>query len=73
MDHPSICNATILTIEDHVGNSWISPISDYLRNGTLPMDKSEAESKGSSNQVHLDKQYSVQAIIFWSIPKACPT
>ena len=42
MDHPSICNAAILTIVDQAGNSWISPISDYLRNGTLFANKSKA-------------------------------
>ena len=42
MDHPSIYNAAILITEDQVGNSWISPILDYLRNGTLPSDKNEA-------------------------------
>ena len=42
MDHPSICNAAILTTDDQVGNSWISPNLDYLRNGTLSTDKSEA-------------------------------
>ena len=41
-DHLSIYNATIFTIEDQAGNSWISLISDYLRNRTLPMDKSKA-------------------------------
>ena len=43
MDHPFIYNAVILTVEDQVGNSWISPISNYLRNGTLPEDRSEAK------------------------------
>ena len=41
MSHPSICNVAILTAEDSAGNSWIVTISDYLRNKTLPMDKSE--------------------------------
>ena len=42
MDHPSICNVVILIAKDSVGNSWIATILDYLRNGTLLIDKSEA-------------------------------
>ena len=42
IDHPSIYNVAILTAENQAGNSWISLISDYLRNGTLPEDRSEA-------------------------------
>ena len=41
MDHPSIYNATILIVESQIGNSWIPPISNYLRKGTLPKDISE--------------------------------
>ena len=41
MDHPSIYDATILTAENQVRNFWISPILDYLRNGTLSEDRNE--------------------------------
>ena len=37
----SIHEATILTIETQASCSWISPISSYLRNETLPEDMSE--------------------------------
>ena len=41
MAHPSIRNATVLTIENQVDFSWISPISSYLRSGILPKDRRE--------------------------------
>ena len=42
MARPSIHEATVLTTEPQACYSWISPISSYLRYGTLPEDKSEA-------------------------------
>ena len=42
MDHPSIHNVAVLTAESQAGNSWISPISNYLRNGALLEDRSVA-------------------------------
>ena len=41
MDQPSIYNDAVLTAESQAGNSWISPISSYLKNGTLPENISE--------------------------------
>ena len=41
MAHPSIHNVAILIIENQVDFSWISPISSYLRSGTLPEDRRE--------------------------------
>ena len=42
MDHPSIHNTVVLTIENQARNFWISPILNYLRNETFPKDRSEA-------------------------------
>ena len=42
MAHPSIYSAAILTVENQADCSCISPISNYLRNKTLPEDRSEA-------------------------------
>ena len=42
MTHPSIGNAIVHTTENQAENSWISPISNYLRNGALPEDRSKA-------------------------------
>ena len=41
MAHPSIHNASMLRIDNQVDCSWISPISSYLRSGTLLEDKRE--------------------------------
>ena len=43
MAHPSISKVAILTTELQEDCSWISPISSYLRNRTLPEDRSEVE------------------------------
>ena len=42
MDHPSISNAVVLTTASQPRSSWMFPISSYLRNVTLPKDRSEA-------------------------------
>ena len=42
--YPSIHNAIVHTTENQAGTSWISPISNYLRNGALLEDRSEAVS-----------------------------
>ena len=42
MTHPSISNAIILIVEIRVDNSWISPLTSYLKNGTLPKYKNVA-------------------------------
>ena len=41
MTHPSIHNEKIHTAENQAENSWISPISNYLRSGALPEERSE--------------------------------
>ena len=73
MDHPSICNAAILIVEDHVGNSWISPISDYLRNGTLPTDKREVVKV----RARVARYTMINDILykrsFSTMPEVCPT
>ena len=42
MTHPSISSMEILTTEIRDGNSWISPITNYLKSGTLPEDRNAA-------------------------------
>ena len=42
MIHPSISSTTILTTEIQDGGSWISPITNYLKNKTLPKDRNAA-------------------------------
>ena len=42
MTHPSIHNSEIHTVENQTENSWISPISNYLRSGALLEERSEA-------------------------------
>ena len=39
MDHPFISNVVVLTIASQPGHSWMSSISSYLRNSTLPKDR----------------------------------
>ena len=42
MTRPLISNAAILTVEIRDDSYWISPITSYLKNGTLLEDRNAA-------------------------------
>ena len=41
MDRPSIPNVAVISIDHQAKPSWMTPISEYLKNGSLPENRAE--------------------------------